>query len=480
MPKRTARIAPPIMTRISIAVSVLLLCFPLFAGAQASRYDGTVYTVNQSAPLPGAMLPVLALSGATVQVCSTWNTSGCTALLQTYQSTTVSLGNECPTTAQLYNALASSCSATADVSGGWGIWATAGSYAYFVTTSYGTYGPYPFGIDAAGAYLPLTGGALTGPVSFGVTNPPSCGLFPGRSFYPELCSLLNYNGTGSYITPYKLQYMDNLAGFTTAWGNDRGNPPVGPVGWTENGPVNYFWENNGAGQLYNALGLIQAGQGDFTSWYQSLSWYGGARAPSDEGGHALRLSLQEAGSTYQGTRTAGATGALQITTTCTQDCGNQGALRYLLDTSAPVATCTVSAYVAPGAAPEEYTIGSCSSGSITTSNAWGTLASDCGPTSSQYPVGPQTVNGNCPVSVTSGTFVAGTAVESFAGQFHEQATNVTASALSGGVQTLNINFHDAHQSGSWVMQGGMAGTCMVPTANITDGLKYPITVLGVS
>ncbi|MGB7603675.1 MAG: hypothetical protein WBM24_25480, partial [Candidatus Sulfotelmatobacter sp.] len=69
-------------------------------------------------------------------------------------------------------------------------------------------------------------------------------------------------------------------------------------------------------------------------------------------------------------------------------------------------------------------------------------------------------------------------VESFAGQFHEQAVNITASALSGGAQTLNTNFHDAHQSGSWVMQGGMAGTCMVPTANITDGLKYPITVLG--
>jgi hypothetical protein len=103
------------------------------------------------------MLPVLALSGATVQICSTWNSTACTGLLQTYQSATVSGPNQCPTSAQLYNALASACSSTADVSGGFGIWTLPGSYAYFVTTSYGTFGPYPFGVDAGGAYCPATG-----------------------------------------------------------------------------------------------------------------------------------------------------------------------------------------------------------------------------------------------------------------------------------------------------------------------------------
>jgi hypothetical protein len=146
-----------------LAVLFLIVCASGFG--QASRYDGTVYTVNQSAPLPGAMLPVLALSGATVQICSTWNSTACTGLLQTYQSATVSGPNQCPTSAQLYNALASACSSTADVSGGFGIWTLPGSYAYFVTTSYGTFGPYPFGVDAAGAYCPLAGCTFTGPLS---------------------------------------------------------------------------------------------------------------------------------------------------------------------------------------------------------------------------------------------------------------------------------------------------------------------------
>ena len=122
---------------------------------QAARFDLPIWTINQSAPLPGALYPMLAYPGAGVQICATWNPSvaACTTLATTYASAS---GSACPSNAQLVSSQpGSSCSGVADAVGGVGGFAAPGTYAYVLTTSYGTYGPYLFGVDAAGAYCPF-------------------------------------------------------------------------------------------------------------------------------------------------------------------------------------------------------------------------------------------------------------------------------------------------------------------------------------
>ena len=133
-----------------------LLLVPASAAAQYARFDFPEYTINQSAPIPGGMYPMLAFPGVAVQLCSTWNSSACTALLQTYQT---AAGTACPTSAQLVSPQpGSTCSNATDATGDLGGFAAPGNYAYFVTTAQGTYGPYLFGVDAAGAYCTLVTG----------------------------------------------------------------------------------------------------------------------------------------------------------------------------------------------------------------------------------------------------------------------------------------------------------------------------------
>ena len=137
---------------------------------QAERFDLPIWTINQSAPLPGALYPMLAYPGAGVQICATWNPSvaACTTLATTYASAS---GSACPSNAQLVSSQpGSSCSGVADAVGGVGGFAAPGTYAYVLTTTYGAYGPYVFGVDAAGAYCPLAGCAFTDPVTFGPTT----------------------------------------------------------------------------------------------------------------------------------------------------------------------------------------------------------------------------------------------------------------------------------------------------------------------
>lgn len=144
-------------------VVTALLLVPASAAAQYGRFDFPEWTINQSAPIPGGMYPMLAFPGVTVQLCATWNNTACTSLLQTYLTST---GTACPTNAQLVSPQpGSTCSATTDLTGDLGGFALPGAYAYFVTTSQGTFGPYQFAVDAGGAYCPISGCTFTAPIS---------------------------------------------------------------------------------------------------------------------------------------------------------------------------------------------------------------------------------------------------------------------------------------------------------------------------
>lgn len=126
----------------------LLIFASLPAFGQASRYIGNVYTINASAPQPGALYPVLANTSATIQICTYSTTQNCPALVTTYTDATQSVS--CPTNTQLTASNSSVCTAAVDAEGNFGVWVPSGNYQYMVTTTYGTFGPYPFSVGNGG------------------------------------------------------------------------------------------------------------------------------------------------------------------------------------------------------------------------------------------------------------------------------------------------------------------------------------------
>lgn len=322
-------------------------------------------------------------------------------------------------------------------------------------------------------FVNTSGGLVTGQLGGEITNPAALPFTYTGYGYTSAARPWNliWQGASHLVTSYDL-----VQGVNSTEGGDYGNPSYGPNGWSGVYPHAENFTNEGAGQMIDDYdSFTQAGVGDFALRYSTVNWYLGVQAPSDEGFHLRALNGLEAASTFAGSFVSAS--GNNFTIDCTTDCGHQGQLRYLLDLTHPIASGTETAHAASsGETPEEYTV-TISSGTLTPSTAWGTLAANCGPTSSQWNVGSQTVNVSCPVNVTSGTFATGSH-DSFSGQFHETALDANATALSGGQQTLTLNTRAAHESGSWVMEGGVSGSCIVFSDDISDGLKYPLTVLG--
>jgi hypothetical protein len=153
----------------------------LFAFGQAARWDYQVTTINQSAPQPGGMYPVLAIPGSAVQICNApVNAVPCTNYATTYTSATMTTA--CPSNAQFTRPGSNVCVANADAQGGFGFWSSAGIYQYTVTTTYGSSGPYDlttssgqaFGCTGAFGNLTCTGtvaaGAMVGVVAGSAGN----------------------------------------------------------------------------------------------------------------------------------------------------------------------------------------------------------------------------------------------------------------------------------------------------------------------
>ena len=221
---------------------------------------------------------------------------------------------------------------------------------------------------------------------------------------------------------------------------------------------------------------IKAGVGDTTGFYFYNFNYGGAVAGSDEGNHVTAAAGGEQNTVYTGNVIRGETGATSLKVDCTADCQYPGDGRYLIDTQRPVATGYVTAKTNPSGSltPGTFTVDA----SVTPSTAGGTLAADVvTPVAAQ--IGTGYTNMTFRVNVSRGRFAPGSLV-CFGGQYHEQAL---VSSVSGtDPVSLTVPLRHAHESGSWIMQGGPCGTFIEFTANSVtpdkQKIRYPIDILG--
>jgi hypothetical protein len=358
--------------------------------------------------------------------------------------------------------------------------APSGSYLKADGTGYGT--------PSSG--LPVNNPTFTGTMTGGVygqvvSNPVYLSAAPFTNSSPADWIEVLWNGQGLAV-PYSGQQVSNQNAQWNQGGHNLGQP-IGPQGWTENFPHYVDYVNRSQAQFHNEFGYrYQFGVGDAEPGQYSV-WTdkGGVPDPSGEGFYIA--SAYEGGEDNQACTTTIQTGgggsqATTLRTNAATDCnepfaGTDPAIgdgHPMLDITDPIASGTIASYVpVSGLTPEFYTM-TVTGGSITPSTAWGTLNGNCTPTNNLN--GPQTQTVTCTVTLTSGTFSNGGLV-SFGGQFHEQARITSVGAPSGGSQTITLPIRHGHQAGSWMMQGGPQGY-VVFTANIGDGLKYPITVLG--
>lgn len=309
---------------------------------------------------------------------------------------------------------------------------------------------------------------------------------PGKNSYSnqndswlEVCNYTSQQGwTGGTTgwTGSKNNCMNQFT-FNAGPGVDLGTPRVGPGGWSSQIGINVNSIVNAPG-ISGILGgsQVKAGIGDTVGFYFYNYNYGGAVAGSDEGNHLTAALGGEQNSVYVGNIAHGGSGATSLKVRCTADCQYPGDGRYLIDTQQPVATGYVTGKTNPNG---NYTPGTFTTdAAVTPSTAWGTLAADV-----VTPVAPQVGTGytnmTFTVSVTHGRFTPGSLV-CFGGQFHEQA--VVSSVNGSNPATITVPLRHAHESGSWIMQGGPCGTFIEFTANtVTPGkqkIRYPVDILG--
>lgn len=349
--------------------------------------------------------------------------------------------------------------------------------------------------------LPLTGGNLSGTFGQIVFNPAQVTQFSAPTFSPSW-QFQDFNGQHTW-TQSSGWYADSylLHGYTfedDQPGVDLAQPSYGASGHSEFYPYYYnvisrspaFLEY---GTSWQQNSISDSGQYD-TGWCQ-----GGWINSDDEGCFHLNYNGGELGYDYTGTVTS--VGTNSVKTTCTGGCptynsatgtysgGDQGDLRYLINTSSPMASGHIESLTHPsGQIPGTVTIDT----TVPVSTAWGTLQANCGPANVVSPVGVTTTASACSVNLNAitafgnspGSFTTSSIV-CFSGQFHECAYPTSVGVASGGIQTVNFNLLYPHNSGSVMMQGGAADTYIDLLANrgtdATSGtgtLKYPIDVIG--
>ena len=185
---------------------VLFLLSVSFALAQTPVYvkPALIYTTS------GGSTP--SFPNATVTVCN-YPSVGvpCTNLATTYRAPLTSLA--CPTNAQLVSSSAGNCSSTTDSLGNVGFWALPGVYAYTVTTSLGSFGPY---FASSGSSL-ATVGPLVLATSFGLVCDGTS--VNGASVFTALNAFLIANDNATVIFPANATCL--FSGLAT-------NPLVGP------------------------------------------------------------------------------------------------------------------------------------------------------------------------------------------------------------------------------------------------------------
>jgi hypothetical protein len=148
------------MTRaIKIIVALSVTLFPLSCFGQATRWDWQVTTINQNAPQPHGMYPVMTIPQSSIAFCnSPANAVPCTNYATTYTSSAGT--GTCPSNAQLTRSNSSVCVSTADAQGGFGAWFKPGNYQYTITTQYGSFGPFDFSVGFGTAVANGSNGQL--------------------------------------------------------------------------------------------------------------------------------------------------------------------------------------------------------------------------------------------------------------------------------------------------------------------------------
>lgn len=149
-----------------LIISLLLLFGAFSAFGQIVRVDIPLLTAGPNTPTPNPLPAALWLSNATVQICAHPATISSCTYIRTYTDSTGAV--PCPQTKQLVQLPGSACSNNAGTLGNVGFWYSGGTVDYIVNSSYGVFGPYVV-TSPSGAYLPTTGGVITGPLQIGST-----------------------------------------------------------------------------------------------------------------------------------------------------------------------------------------------------------------------------------------------------------------------------------------------------------------------
>lgn len=126
----------------SAAFVLALCCLAAIASAQGVRYDSSSLTVNNSC-ISGALCPILAVPGTTVQFCASY--LSCNSPGTTYTDST--LATTCPSNAPVTLPGSTTCQTTVGTQGQFGFWVAASNATpgYKLTPPTGsTVGPYPF------------------------------------------------------------------------------------------------------------------------------------------------------------------------------------------------------------------------------------------------------------------------------------------------------------------------------------------------
>ena len=150
---------------LAVSLGLLMLCASAF-GQAALRYDSSVWTIYQAAPVPGGFFPVIVAPGSQVSICNApVGGVSCVTLATTYNESAEDA--VCPTTAPMTRPNSQTCVSNAGPEGDLGVWVGAGCYQWVATTSYGQSTPQDFCVGASGAagITQLTGDVLAGPGS---------------------------------------------------------------------------------------------------------------------------------------------------------------------------------------------------------------------------------------------------------------------------------------------------------------------------
>ena len=199
------------------AFALLGLCASAFG--QAIRVDLPIQTSGPSVPITGGALPqALWVANATVILCShvtpysSQSYANCAAtLITTYKDSAESA--TCASATPLVQLPGNTCTANTGVTANIGFWYAGGEFDYYITSAYGTYGPYTGGETGCSTLgctytgpVYVNGSFEVGPSSIassgvvGITLPVNAttfpGLGPGFSFHSLSTSGLIFNADG--------------------------------------------------------------------------------------------------------------------------------------------------------------------------------------------------------------------------------------------------------------------------------------------